>query len=127
VKASIFYLDDEEVLLNLFNEVFGEEYEVRTTSILEEARKMLEERASDIIISDQKMPEIKGTDFLREIARLYPKSYRILLTGNIGLIEVAGEIGEGIIQTYLPKPWTEGQMREVFERAIVEIDRNRKT
>lgn len=126
MKLSIFYFDDEEMLLKLFEEVFGGEYDVRTTSSPREARRMLEECASDIIISDQKMPEIEGTAFLREAAELCPNSYRILLTGNIGLIEVAEELGEGIIHTFLPKPWTELEIREALERAIVSRFRPKK-
>src|SRR4051812_23557898 len=83
LKRTIFYIDDEAVCLDLFQEVFGDEYDVRTATTLVEARRMLTQRPADIVISDQSMPEIKGTDFLREVAATYPSSYRVLLTGSI--------------------------------------------
>src|SRR5690349_217557 len=83
MSHSIFYFDDEEQSLELFREMFREEYEVRTAATLREARRMLSERQADIIISDQAMPEISGTEFLAEVAREYPRSYRIMLTGSM--------------------------------------------
>ena len=87
---------------------------------------MLAESASDIVISDQKMPEILGVDFLREIMRSCPTSFRILLTGQISVGEVMNEIKEGVIQAFLAKPWTEERMREILERAQNFLDRPRR-
>jgi DNA-binding NtrC family response regulator len=121
LKRAIFYIDDEAVCLSLFQERFGGEYDVRTAATLSEARRMLEERPADIVISDQSMPEIKGTDFLSEVAKTHPQSYRVLLTGSIGFGEVIPEIGDGTIHFFLPKPWTEEFMRHMFERASVHL------
>ena len=121
MKRTIFYIDDEAGCLSLFQERFGSEYDVRTAATLREARRMLEERPADIVISDQSMPEIKGTDFLSEVARTHPPSYRVLLTGSIGFGEVIPEIGNGTVHFFLPKPWTEEYMRHMFERASVYI------
>jgi DNA-binding NtrC family response regulator len=116
-KLTIFYFDDEAACLSLFQEVFGGEYDVRTAATLSEARRMLAERPADIIISDQGMPEIKGTDFLDEVAATYPSSYRVLLTGSIHLGGVLPQIGAGLIHYFIPKPWTEHDMRQMLERA----------
>jgi DNA-binding NtrC family response regulator len=117
VKRAIFYIDDEAGCLSLFQAMFGGEYDVRTATTLSEARRMLAEQPADIIISDQSMPEIKGTDFLGEIATTYPTSYRVLLTGSIYLGGVIPELGAGIIHLFIPKPWTEQDMRQMLERA----------
>lgn len=117
VKRTIFYIDDEAGCLSLFQERFGGEYDVRTAATLNEARRMLEERPADIVISDQSMPEIKGTDFLGEVATTHPPSYRVLLTGTIHLGGVIPEISAGVIHLFIPKPWTEHDMRQMLERA----------
>jgi DNA-binding NtrC family response regulator len=117
LKQTIFYIDDEGGCLSLFQEMFGSEYDVRTTTTLAEASRMLGERPADIVISDQSMPEIKGTDFLGEVAITHPTSYRVLLTGSIYLGGVLSEIGAGIIHLFIPKPWTEYDMRHMLERA----------
>lgn len=78
---------------------------------------MLAEQPADIIISDQSMPEIKGTEFLGEVATAYPSSYRVLLTGSVHLGGVIPEIGAGLIHLFIPKPWTEHDMQQMLERA----------
>jgi DNA-binding NtrC family response regulator len=122
LKRAIFYIDDEVGCLNLFQETFGGENDVRTASTLAEARRMLAEHPADIIISDQTMPEITGTEFLREAALTRPSSYRVLLTGNIGFAQVMPEIGTGIIHFFAPKPWAQQDMRQMLERAVMHFD-----
>jgi DNA-binding NtrC family response regulator len=125
MRHSIFYFDDETQALDLFQEVFAAEYDVRTADTLSEARRMLKERRADIVISDQNMPEISGTEFLAEIAKEYPQSYRVMLTGSILAGEAIPEILSGIVQLFMPKPWTEEEMRRVLERAGLQADLNK--
>lgn len=123
---SILYFDDEAAILNLFQQMFEHEYDVRTTTLLAEARQMLSERPVEIIISDQDMPEISGTEFLSEMAKLYPSSYRIMLTGSMLAGEAIPEILSGIVQLFIPKPWSQQTMRQMLERASLQVDLNRK-
>ena len=114
---TIFYIDDEVGCLNLFQEVFGSEYDVRTATTLSEARLLLAEEPADVVISDQLMPDVDGTEFLREVAENYPESRRVLLTGGVTVGHVFGEVSAGVVQFFVPKPWTEVEMRETLERA----------
>jgi DNA-binding NtrC family response regulator len=123
-KRSIFYFDDEEQSLDLFREIFGAEYDVRVAATLSEARRMLRERPADVIISDQNMPEISGTEFLAEATKEYPRSYRVMLTGSMLAGEAMPEILSGIAQFFIPKPWTEEEMRHALERAGLQVDLN---
>lgn len=68
MKRSIVYLDDDPGCLDVFEQTLNDEYEVRTATTPDEARRMLTERVANIIVSDQSMPAIKGEDFLREVA-----------------------------------------------------------
>lgn len=124
MKRSIFYLDDEMGCLEIFQDVFGREYDVRTAATVSEARRMLAERPADIVISDQSMPEISGTEFLIEVAKLYPSSYRVMLTGSMTVGEALPELGSGIVQLFVAKPWKEPHMREALERAGFQVDLN---
>lgn len=117
MKQSIFYIDDEAQALSVFRETFGAEYDVRTATTISEARGMLAERPADIVISDQSMPEISGTEFLREVSECYPSSYRVLLTGSIHLGDVLPEMGVGLVHLFLPKPWTRQDIEAMLERA----------
>lgn len=119
MNYSIFYFDDETSLLEIFQEMFGDEYEVSTASTLDAARRVLAECPTDIIISDQLMPEIEGTKFLAEAARMCPHSFRVLLTGKALVGEVIPEVSTGIVHLFMRKPWTEAEMRAVLERAEI--------
>lgn len=123
MKPSIFYFDDEVVLLETFAEVFQDEYDVQTASSLSEARRMLSD-CPDIIISDWKMPGISGVDFLREAARLCPNSFRVMLTGHGQVWDVIDEITAGVVQLFITKPWSEDKLRKALERAILTRSRN---
>jgi DNA-binding NtrC family response regulator len=122
VKLSILYLDDDASQLELFQEMFGRDYDVRTADTIAEAVALLAECAADIIISDQVMPAGTGTEFLRTAAQLCPASYRVLLTGAVTVGEVLPEVSAGIVQFFRPKPWTEEQMRAVLVRAAAYLD-----
>jgi DNA-binding NtrC family response regulator len=102
--------------------MFGGEYEVRTTTTLSEARRLLAEHPADIVISDQSMPEIKGTDFLVEVAATQPSSYRVLLTGNITVGDAITEISTGVVHLFITKPWTMENMCKVLGRASLSVE-----
>lgn len=125
-RRTVLYFDDEPMLLNVFQEMFGEQYEVMIAATLSEARVMLNTCAAEIIISDQSMPEIEGTEFLREAAEQCPDSFRILLTGYATVGEVIGEVLTGVINLFEAKPWREERMLEVLERAGATLDRRRQ-
>ena len=126
MPCSILYVDDEVGCLNLFQEMFGNENDVRTATTVAEGRRMLEERPADIIISDQTMPESTGTDFLREVALSHPPSYRVLLTGSIHFGEVIPEIGAGTVHFFAPKPWTQEDMLQMMARADMHLSQYAK-
>jgi DNA-binding NtrC family response regulator len=117
MKLSILYLDDEPACLRLFIDVLGMDFDVRTAKDYVEAFRLLSERQSNIIISDQKMPDVEGTLFLREVAAKYPGSCRVLLSGSVTVGEMFLELGRGDIHFFLAKPWTEQNMRYALERA----------
>lgn len=125
MKRSILYLDDEPMCLEVFQGLFGDEYEVRTAVTVSDAWRMFRERQSDIVISDQNMPEMSGTEFLSEVAEKYPASYRVMLTGSMSVGEALPEISSGIVHIFVAKPWQESNMRQMLERASLNYDLRR--
>ncbi|HKQ52438.1 MAG TPA: response regulator [Pyrinomonadaceae bacterium] len=125
MKTSILYFDDDAGLLRMFKWTFKDEYDIQTAATLTEARAALS-LCPDIIISDWSMPEISGTGFLREAAKVCPDSSRVMLTayGQVG--DVFREIVSGVIQLFITKPWDESDMREVLERAAFLRARKRR-
>lgn len=117
MKPSVLYLDDERGCLDVFRETFAREYDVRATASAAEALRMLAERPADVVISDQMMPDTSGKEFLRKVASLYPSSYRVLLTGAITVGHALEEVGAGLVQAFVVKPWKEAELLRVLERA----------
>jgi two-component system response regulator AtoC/two-component system response regulator HupR/HoxA len=70
------------------------------------------------------MPGIEGIEFLREVARVYPKSCRVMLTGNIGVGNMLDEISSGAVDLFLSKPWTDEGMSQALKRASI-LSQNR--
>ncbi len=116
-KLSVLYLDDEEVCLRLFNAAFAGEWEVRTASTRDEALRALAERGYDVVISDEVMPDFRGSDFLREVENKYPGSRRMLLSGAACVGQVLPALSMGAVEFFLPKPWSPGLIRQAIERA----------
>lgn len=116
-RLSILYFDDEVPCLDIFKQMFGGDYVVRTALTLAEARRALAESAFDIVFSDYRMPETTGSAFLQEVAASHPASYRVMLTGALGVDGVLGELSEGVIHLFLKKPWSEEGMRMALELA----------
>jgi DNA-binding NtrC family response regulator len=123
MRPSIFYLDDDPSQLELFSEMFRREYDVRTSTDLSEALGMLAACSADIIISDEVMPGVRGTEFLMAAAQLCPDAVRVLLSGQLLLGEALPYVLSGVAQLFVAKPWTEDQMRDVLERASVHHER----
>jgi DNA-binding NtrC family response regulator len=116
-RLSILYLDDEVSCLDIFRLMFGDDYEVRTALTIDEARRALAEADFDIVFTDYRMPGASGSAFLREVAAARPDSYRVMLTGAMGVGGVLSELSQGIIQLFLKKPWSEEGMRMALELA----------
>lgn len=114
-RLSILYLDDEAPCLDIFRQMFGHDHDVRTALTVGEARRALADCSFDIVLSDYRMPETSGSDFLQEVASAQPDCFRVMLTGAAGVGGFIGELGAGVIQLFLKKPWSEESMRMALE------------
>jgi len=116
-KISILYVDDEENNLFSFKATFRIKYQVYTAISGEEALKILGSKEVQIIITDQRMPEMTGVQFLEKVLQKYPDPMRILLTGYADMGAVVDAVNKGKIFHYLAKPWNEEELTLTIERA----------
>lgn len=117
-KIRILYVDDEENNLQAFKASFRRDYKIYIAISAQEARDFLQNQEVDIIITDQRMPEETGVDFLASIIPLYPDPIRILLTGYTDIQAVIDAINKGQVYHYLTKPWEEDYLRTVIKNAF---------
>lgn len=116
-KINIIYIDDEENNLVSFKATFRMKYNIFTAISAEEAKKIMDEKPIDIIITDQRMPNTTGVEFLESILEKYPEPMRILLTGYADLNAVIDAVNKGKIFHYLTKPWNETELDDTIKRA----------
>ena len=117
---TILCVDDEENILSALQRVFLEEdnYEIITANSGNEGLKILKERPVDLIMSDQRMPEMSGTEFLKQARELYPDTIRIVLSGFSDFDTVTKAINEGEIYRLIQKPWEDSELLSVIKDCL---------
>jgi response regulator RpfG family c-di-GMP phosphodiesterase len=116
-KISVLYVDDEENNLFSFKAVFRVKYQVYTAISGDEALKILSEKPIEIIITDQRMPNMTGVEFLEKVIEKFPDPMRLLLTGYADMNAVVDAVNKGKIFHYLSKPWNEEELDMTINRA----------
>jgi response regulator RpfG family c-di-GMP phosphodiesterase len=119
-KIKILYVDDEMHNLISFKATFRIKYDVITAISGEEAKKLLETNDVHVIITDQRMPGMTGTEFLESILNKHKDVMRILLTGYADINAVIDAVNKGKIFHYLSKPWNEDELDATIQRAYQE-------
>ncbi|WP_313419518.1 response regulator [Sphingobacterium multivorum] len=116
-KISILYVDDEENNLFSFKATFRLKYKVFTAISGADAIDIVKNNQIHIIITDQRMPEMTGVEFLEEIIKINAAPMRILLTGYTDMAAVVDAVNKGKIFHYLNKPWSEEELDQTIQRA----------
>ncbi len=117
-KIVILYVDDEEHNLFSFKATFRMKYQVYTAISGDEAMEILKKKPINIIITDQRMPNMTGVEFLEEVLKVYPDPMRILLTGYADMGAVVDAVNRGKIFHYLTKPWNEDELDKTITDAF---------
>lgn len=115
----ILYVDDEEINLELLQLTFMNELEVITaTSAKEGLQLLMENPGIPVVISDLKMPEMNGLDFIKEIKSSYPGKICMLLTGFMESEIMMEGFNKELIFRYIMKPWKKVVLMEAIEQAF---------
>ncbi|MDM8351127.1 EAL domain-containing protein, partial [Pseudomonas sp. sp1636] len=116
---TLLLLDDEENILRALTRVLRRDgYQVLTANRAQEAFALLAKHDVQVILSDQRMPEMNGTAFFSRVKDLYPDTIRIVLSGYTDLISVTDAINQGAIYKFLTKPWDDAQLRSTIAQAF---------
>ncbi len=118
-KQKILVVDDEPDNLDLLYRTFHREFKVLRSENGPDALEILE-REGDIavIISDQRMPQMSGTEFLSLTAERYPDIIRIILTGYTDVEDLVEAINSGKVFKYVTKPWDDIDLKQVVQQAV---------
>lgn len=117
VKPRILLVDDEERILRTLTMLLKMQYQVFSTTDGNEALKILTKEKIHVLISDQRMPLMVGTELLRQAKNLSPQTMRILLTGYADVDAALDSVNEGEIFRYINKPWGPKELRDTVADA----------
>ncbi len=116
-KIKVLYVDDEENNLLSFKANFRRDFEISTAISGKEGLEILQSKDIEVIVTDQRMPEMSGIEFLLEVLEKHPEPLRILLTGYSDINAVINAINQGKVYYYLSKPWNEDEVRIAIRNA----------
>ena len=119
LKPKLLVIDDEPDNLDLLCRTFRREYKVLRAESGPEAMTILaNEGEVAVIISDQRMPVMSGTEFLSQMVVQYPDTMRIILTGYTDVEDLVEAINACKVFKYVTKPWDENDLRTVVKQAV---------
>jgi len=117
---TLLLLDDEENVLRSLARLFRRDgYRVLVANNVAEAFEYLATREVQVILSDQRMSDMSGTEFLGKVRNLYPGIMGLLLSGHTDLAPVTEAINTGQIYRFLTKPWNDDELRDHIRQAFV--------
>lgn len=117
-KAKMLVVDDEPDNLDLLYRTFRRDFQVlKAESGVHALEVLATEGEVAVIISDQRMPEMKGTEFLSRTVPQFPDTMRIILTGFTDVEDLVEAINSGQVYKYITKPWNPDELKAVVQRA----------
>jgi serine phosphatase RsbU (regulator of sigma subunit)/CheY-like chemotaxis protein len=117
-KLKLMVVDDEADNLDLLYRTFRRDFEVYKADSAANALQILEQVGEmGIIISDQRMPKMSGSEFLSQTVGRFPDTIRILLTAYTDVEDLVGAINAGKVFKYITKPWNPTELKVVIQQA----------
>jgi response regulator RpfG family c-di-GMP phosphodiesterase len=116
-------IDDEPNILNALKRLLRKEhFRMLTAGSGKEGLRLLSENEVHVVLSDQRMPEMNGTEFLNEVKAAYPDIIRIILTGYTDVDSISEAINEGHIYKFFLKPWNDQNLKLEIRQAMEQYD-----
>jgi serine/threonine-protein kinase len=117
-RPVIMFVDDEARILNALQSIFSMQYEVHVCDDPVKAVEMLKRLPVQVLVSDQRMPQMLGVDLLRASKEISPRTVRILLTGYSDLASIVGSINDGEVWRFINKPWDSQDIQRTVAEAV---------
>lgn len=117
-EFTILYVDDEAPNLRGFRSAFRRLYNVITADGPEKALEIVKSEKIDLVVTDHRMPEMVGTELLKNVYDYNPEIKRMILSGFIKRHELNEAVGSFGIHDFVTKPWDFDEMLEIFERIL---------
>jgi signal transduction histidine kinase len=122
-KRRILIVDDEDLLLEMLADLLKPYYEVKTARSGSAGLRLIEDGFSpEVILADQRMPEMTGAEFLSRSLELVPKAVHVVLTGYTDVADIVESINLGHVYLFLTKPWNDDGLLTSLQNAFKQHD-----
>ena len=119
LRPTLLFVDDDEKILRAFARLFrGSAIEVHTAHGAAAGLEILERQPVQVVVSDLAMPEVSGSNFLRQVRDRWPDRIRILLTGEPGIDAAVEAVNQAEVYRLATKPWNNEELRATIEQAL---------
>ncbi len=118
-ERTLLLVDDEPGILSALRRMLRQEgYRILTANNAAEGLERLALEDIQVVISDQRMPGLSGTEFLTRVKDMHPDCLRIILSGQADMASVIEAINDGAVYKFLTKPWDDEKLRERIREAF---------
>ena len=122
-EHTILFVDDEVNILKALQRLLRtEDMNVLCASRAAEALELLEKHPTQVVVTDQRMPEMSGVDFLAHVRERQPDIVRMMLTGYTEMKVAVDAINRGEIYRLITKPWNDDELRATVRQAFDHAD-----
>jgi EAL domain-containing protein (putative c-di-GMP-specific phosphodiesterase class I)/GGDEF domain-containing protein/ActR/RegA family two-component response regulator len=113
-------VDDEPNILSSLNRALRRKgFHILSTTSTREGFELLATHRPGVVLCDQRMPEMTGTEFLRRVKDIYPDTVRMVLSGYADLNSVIDSVNKGAVYKFLTKPWEDDALSESIKDAFL--------
>jgi signal transduction histidine kinase len=128
-RHTLLVVDDEPDVVKSVKDLLRLDYRVLGATRATDAMEMMAKEEVHLVMTDQRMPEMTGVEFLKRVRGQYPEAVRLLFTGYADIRAVIDAINQGNVYRYITKPWDPDELqtviREAAERFDLIVERNR--
>jgi diguanylate cyclase (GGDEF)-like protein len=126
-RKTLLIVDDETSILSALKRLLRRDgYEILTADNAAAGFDLLATHEVQVVVSDQRMPTMNGTEFLSRVKDLYPQTVRIVLSGYTDLDSITGAVNRGAIYKFFTKPWEDEAMRDNIRDAFATYETRRE-
>ncbi len=116
---NVLFVDDEPAILASMKRAFKEKpYKSHIANSAREALELLKHRKIDVVVSDLRMPEMSGNEFIKIVHDNYPLCLKIVLSGNAKVHDVSELLNKSGIDAFLEKPWDTNQLKDKIMQLV---------
>ena len=125
-QPTVLIVDDEVRSLETLQRILEDDFDVKTTTSTEEAERILGEEWVQIILCDQRMPEITGVEFLKQVRDKWPSVVRMIISGYTDSEDIISAVNEAGIYQFIAKPWHPDNLVLILKNASQLFDLQRQ-